>query len=89
VSVLQGLTAPPPAQVELVGFQVAKARTFTINGAGVVVNANPGCLPSLITLLGGAVSPRPVITGAKGGNAALISLMPALQAAGLVTNSTT
>jgi hypothetical protein len=74
--------------VDFYGFQCAKAQTLTLNGANINLLANAGSLPATLSLLGGATSPRPIITGSKGANAALVSLMPALQALGLVTDST-
>lgn len=51
--------------------------------------ASPGSLPGTINLAGGATDPRPAVTGSRGGNAALASLLTTLQTAGLILNSTT
>lgn len=88
-SVVQGLTAPTPIEVDFFGFQMAKAAALTLDGAAITFLANAGSLPASVTLLGGATSPRPNITGSKGANAALVSLMPALAGLGLLTDSTT
>lgn len=50
--------------------------------------ASPGSLPPVINLAGGATDPRPAVTGSRAGNAALTSLLSALQTAGLILNST-
>lgn len=61
---------------------------LTLDGADITCNASPGSLPPTITLLNGAASPRPDITGSRGANAALASLLTGLESIGLLTDST-
>lgn len=72
---------------QFAGFGVANS--MTLDGSGVQGFCNPGTLPPTLTLLNSAPSPRPVVTGAKAGNAALTDLLTQLQGVGLITDATT
>jgi hypothetical protein len=65
---------------------VASGGTVSINVAGVAVITLTG---TGIGFFGSSAAAKPTVSGSKGGNAALASLMTALAALGLVTDSTT
>ncbi len=89
VTFAQGSASPTPCELDFFGFQMQTAQTLTLDGAALVVLANPGSLPKTIALSGGATSPRPTVAGSKGGNAALASLLTALVNLGLLDDTTT
>jgi hypothetical protein len=66
-------------------YTIATGLTLTFTSATGAVAYNPGTLG----FYGASLVAKPNVTGAKGGNAALASLMSALAALGLVTDSTT
>lgn len=61
--------------------------SLTLDGANVAMGASPGSLPPTVTLLNGAASPRPVVTGSRVANPALASLLTGLASVGVVTDS--
>jgi len=79
----------PGATIQL---NIGPARIFnmTLDGAGIAPNVQAGSLNGAgLILLNGATSGYPIVTGAKAGNAALISLLPALAGDGLIIDQTT
>lgn len=64
-----------------------KTFAFAGNGQEVIRIQGNGSTPKL-AFFGGAGSTKPVITGSRGGNAALFSLLDALKDMGLITDST-
>jgi hypothetical protein len=68
------------------GNAFAGTDVVSISAAGAV---RLGASGGAVGFLGATPATRPTVTGAKGGNAALASLLTALAALGLVTDSTT
>ncbi len=78
-----GINAPSGYQGTLIDVQLAGAGRFKVDPSGNVTMAGtPG-------FSGAAPVAKPTITGSRGGNAALASLLTALAATGLLTDSTT
>jgi hypothetical protein len=98
-SMLAGTTSDMTRHISLfgtaAGFNVTSGRLNIVNGGGVatyvVVNGADrfGVTATGLGFNGTAPVAKPTVSGAKGSNAALASLMTALAAYGLVTDSTT
>lgn len=78
-------TAPTPADVTTWNNRItaSEANGVTLSGGMVRTNTNT------LGFYGAAAITKPVVTGSLGGNAAAASIVSALAALGLVTNSTT
>lgn len=68
---------------------VATATTTVIRNKGTPANVNLILGDGTVGFFGGAGTAKPEITGSAGGNAALQSLLTALEAMGLITDSST
>lgn len=81
-------TLPTPTDASYLGRLALYAADFTgTNREGVRVESDG--TQALLGFYGATAGAKPVITGSRGGNAALASLLSALAALGLLTDSTT
>jgi hypothetical protein len=69
-----------------------RLRIRSVGGAGTVPGVMPGALDhdgTTVGFYGATPAAKPTVTGAKGANAALTSLLAALVTLGLITDTTT